>query len=186
MMIETPRLCLRVWQESDRGAFAAMNSDAEVMRDLGGPLDRTASDAKLDRYLSGYHQHGFCRWVIEDREHGFLGYAGVMAVGADHPLGAHFDIGWRLIRRAWGHGYATEAARAALHDAFGRARLTEILSYTAPDNPRSQRVMARLGLHRDSSRDFTLNYDNGGRWHGLVWVARPDWAGRALDSARHE
>ena len=87
----------------------------------------------------------------------------------DHPLGAHVQVGWRFVRRAWGHGYATEATLVALDDAFGRAGLKEILAYTAADNARSQAVMGRLGLTRDPSRDFTM--DNG--WRGMVWVARP-------------
>jgi RimJ/RimL family protein N-acetyltransferase len=173
MMIETPRLRLRGWLDADRDAFAAMNSDREVMRDLGGPLGRAASDAKLDRYVAAYDQHGFCRWVIEDRDGGFLGYCGAMPSLGDHPLGPHVEIGWRLVRKAWGCGFASEAARAALDDVFDRVKLVEVVSYTAPDNSRSQRVMERLGLRRDPSRDFTVDYDNVGRWRGLVWVARP-------------
>jgi RimJ/RimL family protein N-acetyltransferase len=101
----------------------------------------------------------------------FLGYAGLMPLGPDHPLGPGVEIGWRLARHAWGQGYATEAAAAALQDGFGRLGFGEILAYTAPDNPRSQAVMARLDLRRDPSRDFTATYD-GVAWHGLVWVAR--------------
>ena len=74
---------------------------------------------------------------------------------------------------AWGHGYATEAARAALHDALVRVGLQEIIAYTAPDNLRSRAVMKRLGLKRDPSRDFTADYDRVGPWHGLVWMAQP-------------
>jgi len=91
----------------------------------------------------------------------------------DHPLGSHDEIGWRLTRRACGHGYATEAARAALEDAFTRVGLTEIVSYTSPDNIWSQAVMALLKLRRDESRDFTVDDDVAGTWHGLVWVATP-------------
>jgi RimJ/RimL family protein N-acetyltransferase len=96
-----------------------------------------------------------------------------MPSGNDHPLGPHFEIGWRLMRDAWGRGYATEAAAAALDDAFKRVGLSEVVSYTAPDNLRSQAVMKRLYLQRDSSRDFSANYEGVGIWHGLVWVGRP-------------
>ena len=141
------------------------------MEDYGGPLTRPDSDAKLGRYAAAYRQHGLCRWAVETRAGDFLGYAGIMPSRQDHPLGPHFDIGWRLIRRAWGHGYATDAARAALDDAFRRAGLAEILAYTSPDNKRSQAVMDRLQLQRDPSRDFVVNYDQTGAWSGWVWVA---------------
>jgi RimJ/RimL family protein N-acetyltransferase len=98
-----------------------------------------------------------------------------MLSGTDHPLGSHVDIGWRLIRSAWGRGYATEAASVAPQDAFVRVGHREVLSYTSPDNLRSQALMARLGLQRDTSRDFTISSRNG-TWHGLVWVARPSVA----------
>jgi RimJ/RimL family protein N-acetyltransferase len=174
MVIDTPRTRLRCWQEADREAFAAMNTHPEVMRDLGGPIGRAMSDAKLDRYVAAFHRLGFCRWAVESRAGEFLGYAGVMPSCNDHPLGPHFEIGWRLVRDAWGRGYATEAAAAALHDAFTRVGLSEVVSYTAPDNPRSQAVMNRLHLRRDPSRDFTVNDAGFGIWHGLVWVGRPE------------
>jgi RimJ/RimL family protein N-acetyltransferase len=173
MVIDTSRTRIRCWRETDRKAFAAMNADPEVMLDLGGPISRAASDAKLDRYMAVFCRNGFCRWAVESRDGDFLGYAGVMPSPKDHPLGAHFEIGWRLVRSAWGQGYATEAARAALHDAFGHIGLTEIIAYTAPDNLRSQAVMDRLHLQRDPSRDFTANYDGMPVWRGLVWVGRP-------------
>ncbi|MFP6743179.1 MAG: GNAT family N-acetyltransferase, partial [Alphaproteobacteria bacterium] len=91
----------------------------------------------------------------------------------EHPLGPHDEIGWRLNRHAWGHGYATEAARAALDDAFTRVGLKEILSYTSPDNVRSQSVMARLHLRRDEARNFAVHDDRTGTSRGLVWVASP-------------
>ena len=142
------------------------------MHDYGGPISRRESDAKLDRYAATYRQHGFCRWAVESHEGDFIGYAGVMPSRPGHPLGVHFDIGWRLVRHVWGNGYATEAARAALEDAFTRVGLVEVLAYTAPDNLRSQAVMGRLQLRRDPSRDFMADYDAIKGWRGLVWVAR--------------
>jgi RimJ/RimL family protein N-acetyltransferase len=162
--IETPRIRLRCWQGGDREAFAAMNADPEVMRDLGGPISREESDSKLDRFAAAFHRYGLGRLVVESPEGHFLGYASIMPSPPQHPLGSHFEIGWRLVRSAWGHGYATEAAEAALHDAVARAGLTEILSYTASDNIRSQAVMVRLGLRRCPSLDFTADYEKVGSW----------------------
>lgn len=107
-----------------------MNADPEVMLDQGGPLNREASDAKLNRYAAAFRQNGYCRWLIESGDGEFAGYAGVMPSPSRHPLGPHVEIGWRLVRRKWGHGYATEAAGAALKDAFVRIGLTEVLAYT--------------------------------------------------------
>ena len=171
--LETERLRLRHWRQSDREPFAAMNADSEVMADLGGPLHRNDSDRKLEHYLAAFDRHGFTRWVVEDLDGQFLGYTGIMARNGDHPLGVHREIGWRFTRQAWGHGYATEAAKAVLHDAFTRLHMDEVLAYTAPDNFRSQAVMERLGLQRDATRDFVIGLDHNPKWHGLVWVARP-------------
>ena len=170
MILRTPRLALRAWRENDRSEFAALNADPEVTWDLDGPLSRAESDAKFDRYVATFAQRGFARWAIEDIEGCFVGYAGVMPSSPDHARGPHAEIGWRLARSAWGKGYATEAAQAALRDFFARTGLAEVLSYTSADNARSQAVMERLGLRRQPSLDFSGKY--GGKiWHGLVWVA---------------
>jgi RimJ/RimL family protein N-acetyltransferase len=173
MQIETDRLRLRSWVEDDRDAFAKLNADPVVMADLGGPLTRDLSDAKLERYIDAFRHNGYGRWLVETRAGRFLGYCGVMPVAGDHPIGPHDEIGWRLHRSAWGHGYATEAARAALSDAFRRVQLTEVLAYTSADNVRSQAVMRRLHLCRDESRDFEVYNDRLGSWRGLVWSATP-------------
>jgi RimJ/RimL family protein N-acetyltransferase len=174
-MLQTARLRLQPWQEHHRVAFAALHADPVVMADLGGPISRAASDSKLDRYRAAFAQSGVSRWAVEDRGGGFLGYAGVMfRPDPGHPLGPHHEIGWRLAHSAWGFGYATESARAALDHAFEVLRIGEILSYTGSGNRRSQAVMGRLGLRRDPSRDFVFELDHVGQWRGLVWVAARD------------
>ena len=180
--LSTDRLHLRCWREDDRVAFAEMNAHPEVMDDLGGPISRIESDQKFDRYVEAFEEYGFSRWVIE--RHGeFLGYVGVMPRRDEHPLGLHEEIGWRLVKRAWGQGYATEAARAALNDAFSRIGLTEIVSYTSSTNLRSQAVIKRLGLQREPSRDFSIFHNSIGNWQGLVWVWRaPSRPGNAANA----
>lgn len=176
-MIRTKRLLLRPWRDEDFHAFAELHADAEVMADLGGPIDRDASDTKLSRYRAAFSEFGISRWAVEDAEGRFLGYAGVVPrPSSEHPLGNHLEIGWRFVRAAWGRGYATESARAALSAAFSTG-LEEIVSYTSAENVRSQAVMARLGLQRDTSRDFVADY-GGTLWRGLVWAAqRNNWNG---------
>ena len=168
--LKTDRLVLRPWRKDDGDVFAKLNAAPDVMADLGGPLNRRASDAKLDRYRASFEQHGFSRFAIEEKDGTFVGYAGVMPAAYDHPLAPHNQVGWRLVRRAWGKGYATEAARATLDDVFTRVGLDEVLAYTSIDNLRSQAVIERLGLRRDPMLDFDL-LNGDVPWHGLVWVA---------------
>jgi RimJ/RimL family protein N-acetyltransferase len=172
-VIGTDRIRLRNWRESDRDAFARLNAAPEVTQDLGGPLDRIESNAKFDRYMATFERHGFCRWALEDLSGQFLGYAGVMPSRDGHPLGPHADIGWRLLRAAWGRGYATEAAKASLRDAFERMRLKEVLAYTSADNVRSLAVIQRLKLQRAASLDYSEPL-GAGMWQGMVWRARPE------------
>ena len=170
MIIETPRLRLRNWWDSDRDAFAALHADPEVMRDYGGPLDRAASDAKLLRYRAAFDSHGFTRWATERLDGSFLGYVGLMPSHPGDPLAPHPDIGWRLIRSAWGQGFATEAATAVLADAFTRCGLAEVVAYATHENRRSHAVMDRLGLQRDPARDFE-EADGRMLWRCQVWFA---------------
>jgi RimJ/RimL family protein N-acetyltransferase len=174
MLIRTARTVLRPWSEADEPAFAAMHADADVMKDAGGPLTRAQSDRKMARYRAAFETHGFCRWAVDDPDGNFIGYAGVMPIPANFPVAPGFDIGWRLVRSAWGKGLASEAAAAALTDVFARASLAKVLSYTAADNARSLAVMRRLNLRRDQARDFIVESD-GTRWSGLVWVADRRW-----------
>ena len=171
-MIETQRLRLFEWAPHHRIAFSQLHADPEVMADLGGPIGSLESDLKFDRYCAAWREHLVSRWAVENRHGEFLGYAGVMPrMSEDHPLGMHFEIGWRFVRRAWGNGYACESAKAALDHAIRDRGLTGILSYTSAENLRSQAVMRRLGLCRRPSLDFAISLPSGDLWHGLVWVA---------------
>jgi len=153
--LETSRLILRPWRESDRDTFAAMNADSEVMRFLRRPLDRAASDALFDRLAARWARDGFGFGAVEVRGQGVVGFAGLNRPFWPPHLAESVEIGWRLVRTAWGRGYATEAARAWLGHGFGTLGLGEIVAFTAAGNARSRAVMARLGMRRDPAEDFS-------------------------------
>jgi RimJ/RimL family protein N-acetyltransferase len=154
--IRTERLLLRRWRDSDRAPFAAMNADQAVMEFMSrGLLSRSDSDAFVDRILNGWEDKGYGLWAVEVvGGPDFVGYIGLADATFEAPFTPTVEVGWRLATQHWGHGYATEGARAALTFGFGPARLPEILSFTATINRRSRAVMERLGMVRVPDGDF--------------------------------
>jgi RimJ/RimL family protein N-acetyltransferase len=145
--IRTDRLIMRRWRESDLEPFADLNADAETMRYFPSTLDRAASDAFAGRIEARFEQQGYGLWALEVAQTGqFIGFTGLNPVPDGIPGASGMEVGWRLSRQAWHHGYATEAAMAALDVAFDGAGLTEIWSMTAVLNEPSQAVMRRIGL----------------------------------------
>ncbi|GAA3295793.1 GNAT family N-acetyltransferase [Streptomyces cinereospinus] len=150
----TERLLLRSWRESDRAPWFALNTDPEVRRYLPGVPDRARTDAGIDRFQAGLDARGWGFWAVEVRATGvFVGFCGLDPVEEGQPF-TGVEAGWRLARPAWGHGYATEAARAVLDFGFAALDLPEILAVTAPGNRRSRAVMERLGMTYDPADDF--------------------------------
>jgi RimJ/RimL family protein N-acetyltransferase len=150
--IQTERLLMRRWRDSDREPFAALNADPQTMRYFPATLDRAASDAFVEVIESRFELQGFGLWALEITATGqFIGFTGLNPMpdgipGAGGTGAGGTEIAWRLARNAWHHGYATEAARAALTVAFEAAGLAEIWSFTSVLNEPSQAVMRRIGL----------------------------------------
>lgn len=176
---QTTRLVLRRWRESDREPFAQMNADSAVMEYMVGVLDRARSDAFVDRIESHFTEHGFGLWAIEVLGGApFVGFVGLHRVGFEAHFTPAVEVGWRLARSAWGHGYATEAAREACRIAFMELRLDAIVSFTVPTNARSRSVMERLGMSHDPSEDFDHPKVPDGhphRRHVLYRLASREW-----------
>src|SRR5688572_29830754 len=99
-MIETDRLLLRRWRESDRPAFAAMNADPRVMELLPAVLDRPASDAMFDRLVT---TDIFAAETKHDET--FIGFVGLSKPRFSAPFMPCIEVAWRLVQPAWGHGY---------------------------------------------------------------------------------
>ena len=148
-MIRTERLVLRQWREADKEPFAALNADPVVMEHFPATMTREASDAFADFNRERIAERGWGLWAVE-ADGAFIGYVGLSEPGFMPGV----EIGWRLAKDAWGHGYATEAARAALDYARDELGLDEVVSFTSTTNVRSQRVMERLGMTHDPADDF--------------------------------
>lgn len=154
-MIETARLILRNWRASDLEPWVAMNADPEVMRYFPAVQTREESEGMMARNRDHIDREGFGLWAVERKEAGdFLGFTGLMTLKAPNPLAPGVEAGWRLARHAWGQGYASEAAAAALKDGFERLGLDRIVAFTATPNLPSQAVMTRIGMVRREDLDF--------------------------------
>jgi RimJ/RimL family protein N-acetyltransferase len=178
-VIRTARLVLRGWRDEDRAAFAALNADPEVMAHFRSTLDRATSDAEAAVMAATLEHDGWGHWAVALLDDDtFLGFTGLDVVDFPAAFTPATEIGWRFARHAWGHGYATEAARAVLAFAFDHLVLDEVVSFTASTNTRSQRVMQRLGLHHDPADDFDHPWVPVGhrlRRHVLYRLRRPEW-----------
>ncbi len=119
------------------------------------PLTRAESDALVERIEECFDHRGFGLWAVEVTATARLaGFAGLWPATFEAHFTPAVEVGWRLAHAQWGHGLATEAARAALADGFERLSLTEIVSFTAASNHRSRRVMEKLGMTHDVADDF--------------------------------
>jgi RimJ/RimL family protein N-acetyltransferase len=183
--LSTERLLLRQWRDEDLAPFAALNADPEVMRHFPARMTRAESDEFAAYIRTLIARHGWGLWAVEVRDGPpFIGF-----VGLNRPrFEAHFtpaiEVGWRLDRPHWGHGYATEAASAALTFAFDRLQLPEVVSFTTEANQRSIAVMRRLGMSHDPADDFDhpALADGTLRRHVLYRMHRERWHEPAMTS----
>lgn len=193
MYLDTGRLRLREWRPEDRPPFAALNADPEVMEYFPSVLSAAESDALADRIEGHFEQYGYGLWAVEPEQTGdFIGFVGLnrpdFSIPAfDGSAPPVVEIGWRLARSAWGQGYASEAARAALRFAFETLELPQIFSFTVPANRRSRRVMERIGLERHVPGDFQhpkLPVGHPLRQHALYRLGRERWLEASRQSVR--
>jgi RimJ/RimL family protein N-acetyltransferase len=189
-IIETERLLLRAWRDSDREPWATMNANPRVREFFPGTLDRQGSDTLLGHLNARITKYGFGFWALEDRASGkFLGFTGLAHATFPAPFTPCVEIGWRLAHRYWGKGYAFEAALAALDHGFGKLGLASILSFAAAQNSRSRKVMERIGMRHDPNRDFphpSLPPDHPMQPHVLYRIAAADHLTRSHRTTHKE
>ena len=153
--IETPRLIIRPWKDSDIPEFAKMNQDPDVRQFFPRLLTPEESAGFVEFYRQQLKDHGFCFWAVELKAtQEFIGFVGLGVCPSEMPFSPAVEIGWRLSKKHWNHGYATEAARFVLHEAFEKFNLKEVVSFTAMPNKKSMRIMEKIGLSHDPKDDF--------------------------------
>ena len=175
--IETPRLRLRDWRDSDVEAWVAMNADPRVTEFFGRTYTRELSESAARRIREELARNGFGWWAVELHDGApFIGVIALQAVPFEAPFTPVHEIGWRFAPEHWGCGYATEGARAALDYAFNELKWPEVVAFTAASNVRSQRVMERLGMTHDPRDDFDhpkLDAGHPLRRHVLYRIDKP-------------
>ena len=181
-VLRTERLLLRPFRDDDRAVFAQLNADPRVMEFFPSTLTAAESDALADRIVALFDEQGWGLWAVEVVGSApFVGFVGLNKV--DAVLGyPSVEIGWRLIQPAWGHGYATEGATAALRFGFEDLALDEIVAMAAVGNARSRRVMTKLGMTYRADEDFDHPRVPAGsplRRHALYRIGRAVCAQRS-------
>ncbi len=176
MRLETSRILLRPWTNADLIPFRALNADPVVMRFFPSVLRAEESDALASSIRQKMDANGFGLWALElPGITSFAGFVGLNIPSFDASL---TEVGWRLHKNFWGHGYATEAAAAALEAAFTRLNLLSVCAFTAVINIPSEKVMQRLGMEHSIEDDFNhpaLPADHPLSRHVLYRMTKSRW-----------
>ena len=151
MLLETDRLHIRPFIESDVGAFAPIVADPEVMRYVAD--GRTQSYEEAKEYVEGCMAKqvdlGYSRYAVVLKESmELIGFCGYIDFNGD------LDFGWRLERRSWRNGYGTEAAEAVLRYGLEVLKFPLIVAVAYPANVASTRIMQKIGMDFDGYRSF--------------------------------
>ena len=166
-ILTTTRLRLRQWREEDLAPFAALNADPQVMEFFPKVLTRAESDAVAGRIRDHFARHGFGFWAVEaPGAADFVGFVGLAVPSFEAHFTPCVEIGWRLAREHWGHGYATEAARALLRWAFDTLDLNRVQAEADTRNVASARVLEKLGFVLEGTlrEDCVVNGDVSDSW----------------------
>jgi ribosomal-protein-alanine N-acetyltransferase len=179
--LRTARLLLRRWRASDLDPFAAINADPAVMEYFAATLSREESAELIARIERGFDEHGYGLWAAEaPGETELIGFVGMEDVKPELPCAPAVEVGWRLDRRFWRRGLASEAAAGVVAFAFGRLGFDSLVATTSRPNERSRAVMERLGMSYDPAEDFihpALPSDHPLAPHVLYRLDRTAWEG---------
>ena len=170
---------MRSWRNEDLAPFHAICSDPAVMATLGPVMSRDEVAALIARMRGIEAEHGHCFWaLVQQSDQQLIGWCGVIR-GSVGPVAGQGEFGWRMARSAWGQGYVTEAARAALGWFFANRADEAAWAITNVENRRSRAVMERLGMTYRPDLDFDhprLAADDPLLRHVTYMLPRSDWS----------
>lgn len=180
--MKTERLVLRQWNGDDLQDFSKMCGDREVMEFFPKLLTQDESRRMGEKIKSLIAERGWGLWAVEaPSQRKFMGFVGLNIPTDCMPFSPCVEVGWRLARRYWGMGYATEAAAESLRYAFNHLGLDEVVSFTTVSNIRSQAVMKKLGMtYASNFMHPELDPSNPLCEHVLYKINRSQWENHAL------
>lgn len=149
IFFETSRLILRNWKDSDLKTLQQMNNDPIAMGFFLRKLSFEESVLFMERIELEFHERNYGLYAVELKESNeFIGFTGFHYTDIDTDFAPCIEISWRYIPKVWGHGYATEAAKACIEYAKEELNFKELYSFTFILNKRSENVMKKLGMKR--------------------------------------
>jgi RimJ/RimL family protein N-acetyltransferase len=141
----TERLLASPLRADDFAVLCELHRDPAVMATLGGVRTDETTRAYLAENLAHWDEHGFGLWIFRERATGaFVGRGGLRHVMLEGQ--SEVEVTYALAREAWGKGFATEIARAAVDVAFRRLGLQDLVAFAIPENTASRRVMEKVGF----------------------------------------
>jgi RimJ/RimL family protein N-acetyltransferase len=150
--IETERLLLRELKLTDLEGMFALDSDPEVHKYLGNKPVKTIEESLkiIESVLKQYKERGIGRFAVIEKASGdFVGWSGIR-LNTEYNMNGYtkyYDVGYRLIKRFWGKGYATESGKASVEYAFNTLKLPELFATTELENQASHNALLKIGLH---------------------------------------
>jgi RimJ/RimL family protein N-acetyltransferase len=160
VLIETERLYLRQWKSSDEDPYITMNMDKDVMEFFPSILTAEQSRDHIKRMMEQIDQNGYGLFAVEKKDdHSFIGFTGFSNPKFEAWFTPCTEIGWRINKKYWNKGFATEAAKACMAKGLKDFGLTEIYSWTSVHNTRSEKVMQKTGMEKVGEFDHPLLAD---------------------------
>ena len=148
-IFKSERLGFRNWVENDLTELAKLNADLEVMEHFPKSLTEKESFEQIERFQKHYKKNGytyFATEILENKE--LIGFVGLAFQEYKTEFTPAVDIGWRLKKKSWGNGYATEGAKKCLEFAFNELNLEKIIATCTERNSKSENVMQKIGMEK--------------------------------------